>query len=561
MYVAPGGKKDSEGKTAPRSLRYFPIKGEDGKVDLPHLRNALARIPQAKLPEGVKKRVLAKARTIAKNAGLKTSEAFLDESNCRFPLFGEHILETVIAFNSGEVYEYDYTLEDIEEMGKRLARVLTVRLNKMVNDNRYDENGNDKSAVYDNATETETRYEYQDGQIIVVRSKYALKDATEWEYSDAATNDEEAGMITGGESSHTNTVLAEILEAKHVGDLIKSLRHAKRMTREKMASNMKMTMARLSEIEEGAEPNEEEFGEIAGALNISKTKMGRMKQLADEIATDEEAETTATKAEDDGFIEIEGWEDYEIEDIEIEDAEITVEDKEQVESETEQEKDLPKLFEFAERGLNPDTGCLETRQRLNGRILVEEVRSNGMFKTMRFTSPMLVVDAYTANGNKYDRHCAEMTVRDINRMAKSGKASEDTSRVLAINFEMESDSEDEVEVFDMQLTHNARMDPQKENELKIIAGKIVGAFLQEEEQTVYIVGETIATTAGHDATVMIEEGLLKYISLVSIPKKKHYEANRMGGLDVHEMKFFGADFTRNPAMPFKKGDGIKKMAV
>src|ERR1041385_1696314 len=54
LYVESGGEKDDEGKTKPRSLRHFPVKDADGKVDLPHLRNALARIPQSDLPEAVK---------------------------------------------------------------------------------------------------------------------------------------------------------------------------------------------------------------------------------------------------------------------------------------------------------------------------------------------------------------------------------------------------------------------------------------------------------------------------------------------------------------------------
>ncbi|MEO0132593.1 MAG: ChaB family protein [candidate division WOR-3 bacterium] len=56
--ILPGGEKDEEGKTKPRSLRYFPhhnknVKDPDDNdtVDLPHLRNALARLPQAKIPE------------------------------------------------------------------------------------------------------------------------------------------------------------------------------------------------------------------------------------------------------------------------------------------------------------------------------------------------------------------------------------------------------------------------------------------------------------------------------------------------------------------------------
>lgn len=64
LHIAPGGEKDDEGKTTPRSLRYFPVRDGDGKVDLPHLRNALSRIPQAKLPGDVKVAAAAKARRL-----------------------------------------------------------------------------------------------------------------------------------------------------------------------------------------------------------------------------------------------------------------------------------------------------------------------------------------------------------------------------------------------------------------------------------------------------------------------------------------------------------------
>ena len=50
LFIAPGGTKDGEGKTTPRRLRYFPYKDKEGGIDLPHLRNAIARIPQAKHP-------------------------------------------------------------------------------------------------------------------------------------------------------------------------------------------------------------------------------------------------------------------------------------------------------------------------------------------------------------------------------------------------------------------------------------------------------------------------------------------------------------------------------
>jgi site-specific DNA-adenine methylase len=50
LYIAPGGEKDDEGKTVPRTLRYFPVRDENGEIDAPHIRNAIARIPQSTAP-------------------------------------------------------------------------------------------------------------------------------------------------------------------------------------------------------------------------------------------------------------------------------------------------------------------------------------------------------------------------------------------------------------------------------------------------------------------------------------------------------------------------------
>ena len=48
LYVEPGEKED--GKTTPRTKRHFPYRDKSGKVDLPHVRNAIARIPQSNAP-------------------------------------------------------------------------------------------------------------------------------------------------------------------------------------------------------------------------------------------------------------------------------------------------------------------------------------------------------------------------------------------------------------------------------------------------------------------------------------------------------------------------------
>jgi len=59
LFIESGGKKDSEGKTTPRSKRHFPYKDASGKIDLPHLQNAIARIPQSNAP-GLNKATLQK---------------------------------------------------------------------------------------------------------------------------------------------------------------------------------------------------------------------------------------------------------------------------------------------------------------------------------------------------------------------------------------------------------------------------------------------------------------------------------------------------------------------
>ncbi len=77
LYIEPGGRKDEEGKTVPRTLRHFPIRDENGKIDLPHLRNAIARIPQSKTP-GLsaedKRRLQEKARRLLEEEQAKAEK-------------------------------------------------------------------------------------------------------------------------------------------------------------------------------------------------------------------------------------------------------------------------------------------------------------------------------------------------------------------------------------------------------------------------------------------------------------------------------------------------------
>src|SRR5665213_2393004 len=68
------GEKDEDGKTTPRSKRHLPYKDADGKADLPHVRNALARLDQTQIPEESKPAIKKKLEDILGKA--KASELF-----------------------------------------------------------------------------------------------------------------------------------------------------------------------------------------------------------------------------------------------------------------------------------------------------------------------------------------------------------------------------------------------------------------------------------------------------------------------------------------------------
>lgn len=64
-YIEPGGEKDGQGKTTPRSKRHFPVHDEA------HARNALSRAPQS--PFGDK--AMPKIRAAAKHFGIQVAKA------------------------------------------------------------------------------------------------------------------------------------------------------------------------------------------------------------------------------------------------------------------------------------------------------------------------------------------------------------------------------------------------------------------------------------------------------------------------------------------------------
>ena len=66
-HIELGGEKDEDGKTTPRSKRHFPHHDAAGKIDLPHLRNALSRAPQS--PFGPKAMVHLRRHAKAEGVG------------------------------------------------------------------------------------------------------------------------------------------------------------------------------------------------------------------------------------------------------------------------------------------------------------------------------------------------------------------------------------------------------------------------------------------------------------------------------------------------------------
>lgn len=86
LHIKPGGKKDSDGKIVPRTLRMFPVRDETGRVDLPHVRNAIARAPQASIPKAVQDKVQAAARKLldqAKAGDIQTTASKADAEKRR----------------------------------------------------------------------------------------------------------------------------------------------------------------------------------------------------------------------------------------------------------------------------------------------------------------------------------------------------------------------------------------------------------------------------------------------------------------------------------------------
>ena len=105
LYIEGGGSKDSSGKTTPRSLRHFPYKDENGKVDLPHLRDAISRIPQSSLPATLRNKLQVKAEKLLAAQHSDTSKSIAKRDLLTTSGAGHtHLLDDGDGAASGETY-------------------------------------------------------------------------------------------------------------------------------------------------------------------------------------------------------------------------------------------------------------------------------------------------------------------------------------------------------------------------------------------------------------------------------------------------------------------------
>lgn len=130
MYIAPGGKKDEDGKTVPRELRKLPYKNKDGNVDENHLRNAISRLSQEKtdIPEDTKKSLLEKARKMLEN--MKNKESHSAEEEVKMDEIKEVLTQEptqVVALVEGVAQTESLSVEKKEEKLEQTTVTETIK--------------------------------------------------------------------------------------------------------------------------------------------------------------------------------------------------------------------------------------------------------------------------------------------------------------------------------------------------------------------------------------------------------------------------------------------------
>lgn len=117
--IESGGEKDEDGKTKPRLLRHLPYKDVDGKVDLPHLRNALARLPQTDLSSELKSKAQKVLAAAAKDVGVGEYGKRGDESNLKDKLWG--FVKGLFAKEPDDDSDIQKTMEELSKAGRAIS--------------------------------------------------------------------------------------------------------------------------------------------------------------------------------------------------------------------------------------------------------------------------------------------------------------------------------------------------------------------------------------------------------------------------------------------------------
>jgi len=106
-YISPGGQKDGEGKTVPRSLRNLPYKNAEGKLDADHVRNALARLDQTDISAEAKAEATKKLCTAAKELNIASAVCGLTNS--------VEALQRELVETKGKLTDAEKQLKDLKE--------------------------------------------------------------------------------------------------------------------------------------------------------------------------------------------------------------------------------------------------------------------------------------------------------------------------------------------------------------------------------------------------------------------------------------------------------------
>ena len=110
-YIEPGGEKDEEGKTKPRSLRHLPFKNAQGNIDHDHLVNALARLQQTELSAEAKAEAKKKLCAAVKQWNSEHSDNQIESEVCNVEPSNQERLRATVEELTARVERLEKALE------------------------------------------------------------------------------------------------------------------------------------------------------------------------------------------------------------------------------------------------------------------------------------------------------------------------------------------------------------------------------------------------------------------------------------------------------------------